>query len=285
MREMPTSHVPDRAATPRAVGAAAPERAGAAASVRGPTASRASRGVPILAIASIAALALLVPTAPLLGLLLVAAILGGTVAFVLRHGGLERDEGATLDDLSGAGYVVLHDRAAPGFAGTVRRLVIGPTGVHLVEVVDVAGRVRVRGDAIVVGGRSLALGPRLQGQLRAVSSALAPQLTASGARVTPLICMRRAELPVLRRSVAGIPLLREGIAVRRIVSAPTVMDAATVALIADLARSTMPPVGRLARDEDDAQRTTRRSMRGVTPRSGKAADGAAEPLTEAPSPA
>ena len=182
MREMPTSTEatdgPESPAAEAHPDADAPRRTGTRP--RGPLA----RLVPLAGIVSIAALALLVPTAPLLGLLLIAAILGGVVAVLVRRSRLDRDERITLDDLAAAGYVILHDRAAPGFAGTVRRLVIGPGGVYLVEMVDVAGRVRVRGDAVVVGGRSLALGPRLQGQLRAVSSALAPQLAGGRVRVT-----------------------------------------------------------------------------------------------------
>lgn len=241
----------------------------------------------VLAVTAIAALALLVPTAPLLGLLLVAAILGGAAAVLVRHGRRERDERTTLDDLAAVGYVVLHDRAAPGFAGTVRRLAIGPGGVFLVEVVDVEGRVRVRGDAVVVGGRSLALGPRLHGQLRAVSSALAPQLTAAGVHVTPLICMRRAELPLLRRSVAGIPVLREAGVVRRIAGSPSVMDAATVTWVSDLARSTMPPVGRIPQDDPTGGGAPRRTRRTAVAKGRALAgtDAAGEPLSEAPSPA
>jgi hypothetical protein len=244
-----------------------------------------TRVVLLLAIGSVAALALLVPTTPLLGVLLVAAILGAVVALLVRRSHRDRDERTALDDLVAAGYEVLHDRAAPGFAGTVRRLVIGPAGVFLVEMVDVTGRVRVRGDAVVVGGRSLALGPRLHGQLRAVSAALAPQLTAAGAHVTPLICMRRAELPLFRRSVAGIPLLREGGVVRRIVASPSVIDEGTVAWIADLARSTMPPVGRVADDADTDDGPRRRQRRPTARTRSVAADGATEPLSEAPSPA
>jgi hypothetical protein len=221
-----------------------------------------------------------------LGLLLVAAILGGVVAALIRRARLDRDEETTLDDLGTAGYIVLHDRAAPGFAGTVRRLVIGPGGVFLVEMVDAPGHVRVRGDAIVLGGRSLALGPRLQGQLRAVSAALAPQLAVIGVRVTPLVCMRRAELPLFRRSVAGIPLLREARAVRRIGSSPAVLDEATVALVADLARSTMPPVGRVARDHETDDGPRRRvPRRGATATRGLAGAESADTLSEAPSPA
>ncbi|MEZ4596635.1 MAG: hypothetical protein R3C32_07200 [Chloroflexota bacterium] len=140
-----------------------------------------ARAVLVLAVLAVAALVLLVPTAPLLGLLLVAAILGAVVAVLVSHVRRDHDERTTLDDLASVGYVVLHDRAAPGFAGAVRRLAIGPAGVFLVEVVDVAGRVRVQGDSVVVGSRSLARSARgIQGQMRAVSSALAPRLHRGG---------------------------------------------------------------------------------------------------------
>lgn len=277
MREMPTSTAGSDVRASQRPATRAASRGGARGSARLTT------GVLVLAMASIAALALLVPTAPLLGLLLVAAILGAVVAILVRHARGDHEERTTLDDLATAGFVVLHDRAAPGFAGTVRRLVIGPPGVFLVEMVDVSGRVRVRGDAVVVGGRSLALGPRLRGQLRAVSQALAPQLNAAGARVTPLVCMRRAELPLFRRTVAGIPLLRESGVVRRIAGAPSVMDGGTVTWLADLARSTMPPVGRGAHDGLEARRPARRM--GVTRTRLVTDPDTAEPLNEAPSPA
>lgn len=280
MREMPTTRVPPAGAATTRPGDTAGRRTGARAT------RSFTRVVLVLAAASIAALALLVPTAPLLGLLLVAAILGGAVAILVRPSRQDHDARVSLDDLSAAGYVVLHDRAAPGLAGTVRRLVIGRSGVFLVEMIDVTGRVRVRGDAVIVGGRSLALGPRLQGQIRAVSAALAPQLTSAGVPVTPLICMPRAELPLFRRSVAGIPLSREAGVVHRIGGAPSVMDDATVAWVADLARSTMPPVGRVAHDEDAGDGAPRRSRRAASARSrALVADPLADPLSEAPSPA
>jgi hypothetical protein len=243
-----------------------------------------TRVVLLLALAAIGALALLVDTAPLLGLLLVAAILAGVVAVLVRHSRREHDDRVTLDDLTTAGYEVLHDRVAPGLAGTVRRLVIGPAGVFLVELNDDPGRVRVRGDVIIVGGRSLALGTRLQGQLRAVSAALAPQLTAAGAHVTPLICMRRAELPLFRRRVAGIPVLREAGLVDRIIHAPSLMDEATVAWIADLARSTMPAVRRVAEPDSDAAQSVR-PRRALGRGRAEAAVESTEALSEAPSPA
>jgi hypothetical protein len=244
-----------------------------------------TRVVLVLALVAIAALALLVDTAPLLGLLLVASILAGVVAVLVRHGRREREERATLDDLSGAGYEVLHDRVAPGLAGTVRRLVVGPAGVFLVELNDDPGRVRVRGDVIIVGGRSLALGLRLQGQLRAVSAALAPQLTAAGAHVTPLICMRRAELPLFRRSVAGIPVLREAGLVHRILEAPSVMDEATAAWIADLARTTMPAIRRGSQADMEAPEGGRPRRVTLARTRAEVAGDAADGLSEAPSPA
>jgi hypothetical protein len=283
MTDTPTSRaMPEGPATPR------PGRRARRGASRGARARARTTTLLLTAAVAIGALALLVPTTPLLGLLLIAAILAGVVATLVRHARREHDEHVTLDDLAAAGYTVLHDRVAPGYAGTVRRLIIGPAGVFLVEVNDDAGRVRVRGTGVYVGGRSMALGPRLQGQLRAVSAALAPQLTAAGARVTPLICMRRAELPLFRRHVAGIPLLREPGLVRRIVEAPSVMDEATASWIADLARSTMPAVGRAAQADADDDQGAGRPRRTGPIRARQTPAGEATPadaLSEAPSPA
>ena len=58
--------------------------------------------------------------------------------------------------------------------------------------------------------------------------------------VVPLICMRRAELPLIGRTVAGIPMLREAQLEHRIATAAPVLDALTVARLGDLVERTMP---------------------------------------------
>ena len=178
--------------------------------------TRVSRVVLLSAIAAVAVLVLLLPVTPLVGIVLLSSISLGVVATLVRRGEDRRSTGETLEGLGTKGYLLLADRVAPGLTGTIRHLVIGPGGVFVVETRDQPGRVRIRGDQLIIGRLSHSVASQLRAQVGAVATTLAPILDGTGATVVPLICMRHAEMPLLHRSVAGIPLLRESQLERRI---------------------------------------------------------------------
>jgi hypothetical protein len=189
------------------------------------------------------------------GIVLIAAVSLGVVATLIRRGEDRRSTGETLERLVTKGYLVLTDRVAPGLTGTLRHLVIGPGGVFVVETRDQPGRVRIRGDQLVIGRLSHGVASQLRAQVAAVSTTLAPILDGTGATVVPLICIRRAEMPLLHRAVAGIPLLRETQLERRIGRSRPVLDDATVLRLGELADRTMPPTlrRRAGHRDGDAQ--------------------------------
>jgi Nuclease-related domain len=205
---------------------------------------RVSRALIISAIGAVSALVLLMPATPMVGMVLTAAISLGVVATLVRRGEARRRTGETLERLGIKGCLVLVDRVSPGLTGTIRHLVIGPGGVFVVETRDQRGRVRIRGDQLIIGRISHSVAGQLRAQVAAVATTLAPILDGTGATVVPLICMRYAEMPLLHRTVAGIPLLRESQLERRISRATRVLDEATILRLGELADRTMPRASR-----------------------------------------
>jgi hypothetical protein len=201
-----------------------------------------SRVVLGTAIAAVAILVLLMPATPLVAFVLISAVSLGVAAALVRRAEDRRSTGESLDRLTARGYLVLADRRSPGLTGTIGHLVIGPGGVFVVETRDNSGRVRIRGDLVVVGGHSHDVASHLRAQVAAVASTLGSVLDPTSAEVTPLICMRRAELPLMHRTVAGIPLLRESQLERRIARSATVLDSGSIARLGEMANRMMPPV-------------------------------------------
>ncbi len=199
-----------------------------------------TRTVLIAAVAAVAVLVLLMPATPLVGVILIAAVSLGVVATLVGHAEDRRTTGEALSRLPGRGYLVLEERVAPGLTGTVGHLVIGPGGVFVVETREYAGRVRIRGDQLIVGRHSHSVATRLRAQTAAIARALEVELDGTGATVVPLVCIRRAELPLLHRSVAGIPLLRESQLERRIAHSAVTLDEQTIGRLGELADRVMP---------------------------------------------
>jgi hypothetical protein len=203
-----------------------------------------SRVVLGTAIAAVAILVLLMPATPLVAFVLISAVSLGVAAALVRRAEDRRSTGDSLERLTARGYLVLADRRSPGLTGTIGHLVIGPGGVFVVETRDHTGRVRIRGDQVVVGGHSHDVASHLRAQVAAVADALGPVLDHTDAEVTPLVCMRRAELPLMHRTVAGIPLLRESQLERRIARSGAVLDSGTIARLGEIADDVMPNVPR-----------------------------------------
>jgi len=64
----------------------------------------------------------------------------------------ERETEAALERLP-EGFVHLHDRRIPGTRANIDHVVIGPTGVFVIESKRMVGRLRVRGQTVFVRGR------------------------------------------------------------------------------------------------------------------------------------
>ncbi|HEY5985606.1 MAG TPA: nuclease-related domain-containing protein [Streptosporangiaceae bacterium] len=119
----------------------------------------------------------------------------------------ERWTARILARLERDGFVAFHDLAVPGSPANVDHLVIGPTGVFVIDSKFYRGAVRVGLDGrLWYGGRSL---DRVLGTLwweaQQVAEALAggPEI-----RVYPVLCMHEARLPWLEElTVDGIPVL------------------------------------------------------------------------------
>lgn len=145
----------------------------------------------------------------------VATGLGAGLRFRISQGALawrlgakgERRTARILARLERDGFVAFHDLAVPGSPANINHLVIGPTGVYVIDSKFYRGVVRMGLDGrLWYGARSL---DRVLGTLwweaQQVAEALAggPEI-----RVYPVLCMHEARLPWLEElTVDGIPVL------------------------------------------------------------------------------
>jgi hypothetical protein len=119
----------------------------------------------------------------------------------------ERRTAGILARLERDGFVAFHDLAVPGSPANVDHLVVGPTGVFVIDSKFYRGVVRMGLDGrLWYGGRSL---DRVLGTLwweaQQVAEALAggPEI-----HVFPVLCMHQTRLPWLEElTVDGIPVL------------------------------------------------------------------------------
>lgn len=132
----------------------------------------------------------------------VAAVVGGGVlAFTMFRlpfqslvwaKGIEGERAAAehLAPLESEGYILLHNRKVPGSKGDIDHVVIGPTGVAVVETKNWGGRVELRGDRLWVGDheRTWAV-DQLYREALAVQVALGDELTRHRVTVTPILCV------------------------------------------------------------------------------------------------
>lgn len=126
----------------------------------------------------------------------------------------ERRTARMLRPLARRGYTVLHDRALPYGRANVDHLVIGPTGIFVVDTKNWDKRKRVtrrgrRGQYVRVGRTS---GDKVVGSViyeaERVSETLARTLRRP-VEVVPVVAIHGASVPILRvMRVSGVPLLR-----------------------------------------------------------------------------
>jgi hypothetical protein len=180
-------------------------------------ADRLARAVPRAAVAGIAtgvlmsaagqALALVFGGAVAIAVLLETLVVRpSTTAWRTGSDGEERTA-SSLDGLAADGFVVFHDRSIPSSSANIDHLVVGPTGVFVVETKNIAGDFRVRGDEVRIGGRRVGLVDEVRREVDATWTAVAPVLGPKGLAIIPIVCAHRASLPFFRRQVDGIRIV------------------------------------------------------------------------------
>lgn len=112
-----------------------------------------------------------------------------------------------LDKLADDGYVVMHDLRISMSTANIDHLVIGPTGVFVVETKNIKGKVRINRGEVFIGGRRVRVADEVRREVDAVANALGPLLESLGIEVQPVICAHRADLPWFHRSVSDIPIV------------------------------------------------------------------------------
>lgn len=153
----------------------------------------------------------------------------------------ERVTGRDLDDLP-AGFRVLHDLRILGSRANVDHVVIGPTGVFVVESKRMRGKLRVRDDEVYVGGRRRPMVEEVRGEVAAVQTVL--QSAGISVPVRPVLYIQEADPPWFLSRPAGIPIVLSGRKLRRLITSadevlpPAEVDRAAEALSNRLGRST-----------------------------------------------
>ncbi len=119
----------------------------------------------------------------------------------------ERRTARTVARLERDGFVAFHDLAVPGSPANIDHLVIGPTGVFVIDSKLYRGAVRVGLDGrLWYGGRSL---DRVLGTLWWEAQQVAEALAAGPEiHVYPVLCMHEARLPWLEElTIDGVPIV------------------------------------------------------------------------------
>ncbi len=148
----------------------------------------------------------------------------------------EEHVGRVLDQLEQDGFRVLHDRRRPGGRDNIDHIVIGPTGVFVVETKHYAATVRVRGGELFIAGRRKpGFVDQVLRQIESVSGVL-------GVPVTGLICVVDGEFPLFGSTrVGGIDVVPPTRLARLIHRAPLVWDPFEVERVSALAAAALPP--------------------------------------------
>lgn len=147
---------------------------------------------------------------------------------------------AALATLPASAFVVLHDRRKPWSRANIDHVVIGPTGVWVVETKNYEGSLSVRdGELWIAGRRKTAFIDQVKGQAGAVSTVL------GGVPVLPIICIHRADFPLLSRpELCGVRIVGPNGLLDAIRRSPVVLRPDEVANLARLADQCLPPAAR-----------------------------------------
>jgi hypothetical protein len=159
-----------------------------------------------------------------------------------RDAAAERRTARALDRLARAGYTVLHDRATPDAGGNVDHLVIGASGVWVVETDSHKGTVHTSGAGIWVGKAPLRARLGLVVWIsEQVSQTLLAELPEGWQlEAQTMVAFDRATVPGALALVDGVLLLPAKGVAEYVLSAGVMLKPLDVAMLVDAAQRVLP---------------------------------------------
>jgi hypothetical protein len=150
-------------------------------------------------------------------------------------------EPADLEGILGTRFAVLTGYRPPGARGPFGHVVIGPSGIFLIEPFDGTGTLRVRDEAVTLDSVPFTTTmQRVRRQAFALQLLLADALSELELRVAPVLWVRAARLR-LRRTAGGVRLASTRDVRRMIGRGGTVLPAAAVRRLMGLAEARLIP--------------------------------------------
>lgn len=119
-------------------------------------------------------------------------------------------EQKTAAHLAGLGddFVVLNDRRGPGYGGNLDHIAVGPSGVWVIETKSYRGAVAVHGDRLEINDQPRdKIVEQVYREAVAVQIAMGDRLSNLGLTVTPVLCLHRAKLGWLAKTIRGVRLV------------------------------------------------------------------------------
>ncbi|ONH26771.1 nuclease-related domain-containing protein [Pseudofrankia asymbiotica] len=159
-----------------------------------------------------------------------------------RDAGAERHTARVLDRLGLAGYTVLHDRSTAESAGNIDHLIIGPSGVWVVETDAHRGPVRENSAGVWVGKAPLRARLGLVAWTgEQVSAALLAELPDGWQlQAQTVLAFAQADVPGGLALVDGVLLLPASGVAEYVLSAGVVLRPLDVAMLVDVVERVLP---------------------------------------------
>jgi hypothetical protein len=152
----------------------------------------------------------------------------------------ERRVAEALEPLEQEGFRFLYNRRIPLARGDIDCVVIGSSGVFVIETKNWGGRASVRNNLLLIGtaDRSWVV-DQIFRESMAVQIALADEMNRHRMTVVPVVCVVGG-ISGSERAVSGVQLLEPNSIARWIRERPPVLDAEAIKRIADLAHRALP---------------------------------------------
>jgi len=144
----------------------------------------------------------------------------------------EEATGRLLDSLESEGFYAIHDRQIPGGSENIDHLVLGPTGIFVVETKNYSGGLWLQQESIFVGRYNHdAMIAQVKRQVRAIETLISPL------HARPLICLHRARLPKEIVTFQGVKIFAAATLLSILRAGPKETDPVKLAQLQRLARA------------------------------------------------